>query len=97
MPIEPRAGAGTLCVYRSEGNKGGLETQDQNGSFFEILNENGVNTAVENKVGQLGATVVFRSTELTGAFKEEPAEEPSQLTHQTYVNAMGTWAVTENK
>jgi hypothetical protein len=95
MPIEPRAAAGNLCVYRSEGDKGGLETQDQNTTFHAILNENGVDTAIENKVGELGAAVVFRSTENSPSFKEEPGEEPGIITHAAYSQAMGTWAVTE--
>jgi hypothetical protein len=93
--LEPTATAGKFCVYRGFGLKGGLETQDQNATEFEITTTNGENAGLENKISDLGGAVVFRSLEVEPAFKEEPAEEPGKITHQTYLSAVGVWAVKE--
>jgi hypothetical protein len=93
--LEPRPQVGFLCVYRGFANHGALETQDQGASFFGFTDANGENFGVSGKVGDLGELAVFRSTENTPSFKEEPSEEPGELAHRAYMEAGGSWAVQE--
>jgi hypothetical protein len=93
--LEPTATAGNLCVYRGQGLKGGLETQDKGAAFFELTDTVGENVATSGKVGPLGALAVFRSTANSPSFKEEIAEEPGIITEGAYLSAGGSWAVQE--
>jgi hypothetical protein len=93
-PLEPIANAGTLCVYRGFA-KGALESQDEGAAFFGFTDTNGEFFSVSGKVGSIGESVVFRSTENTPSFKEEPLEKPGILAHAAYMEGFGSWAVTE--
>jgi len=85
---QPVAEPGFLCIYRGEPN-GGLETMDKNAAFFGITDPKGNFILPTEKVGALGALVVFR----TGQFSEE--EAGTTLTEPAYLSAAGSWAVTE--
>jgi hypothetical protein len=87
-PNEPVAEPGFLCVYR-HGNFGSMETQDKNAKFFGFEKPSG-QFLIPGETGVLGALVVFRSNQFT-----EEGTTPAKLTAETYLDAGGSWAVTE--
>jgi hypothetical protein len=92
---EPVASPGNLCVYRGS-SKGGLEAMDKNAEFFGFFTPKGENGVLVKRPGFLGEAIVFRSRENTPAFKEEAGEtEPGTITNAAYMEAFGSWAVTE--
>jgi hypothetical protein len=92
---EPTAEPGNLCVYRGS-FKGGLEAMDKNAAFFQFSTPRGENSTLVKRPGFLGEAIVFRSRENTPVFKEEVGEtEPGTITNAAYMEAFGSWAVTE--
>jgi hypothetical protein len=85
---EPFAEPGFLCVYRG-GNFGSLESQDKNAKFFNFEKPNG-QLLIPGEVGVLGVLIAFRSNQFT-----EEGTTPAKLTAETYLDAGGSWAVTE--
>jgi hypothetical protein len=86
---EPKANPGAFCAYRG-GNFGSLEEQDKGAAFAFFENPRGANFNTTAEAGVLGTLILFRSS----AFTEE-GTTPATLTETTYLNAAGSWAVTE--